>query len=214
MPKALLFDFDGVLVDSMPYWGGTMLRFLEENRLDYPADIIRRITPLGNGGAVNYFREHLGLTATADEGVARVLEMMLPDYRDRIPLKDGVRDYLLAAKEAGYRLNVLTASPHTTVEPCLERNGVRHLFENIWSCEDFATTKSDPAIYTAAAARLGLSVEDCLFFDDNIIAAQTAHSAGMPTVGIYDASGESFANEMKATLPRYVHSFAELMSDL
>ena len=208
--KTLIFDFDGVLMDSMPYWGGAMLQFLKNNAIPYPADIIRQITPLGNSGAIAYFQKNLGLTKDLSASLEEVRAIMLPHYRDTIPLKEGVAAFLRAAKAAGCSLNVLTASPHITVDPCLQRNGIFDLFDNIWSCEDFGTTKSDPGIYTAAAGRLGVAMEDCVFFDDNIIAARTAIQAGMPTVGVYDASGEAFKEEMQRTVPRYIGGFTEL----
>lgn len=208
--KTLIFDFDGVLMDSMPYWGGGMLQFLQNNGIPYPDDIIRQITPLGNGGAVSYFQKNLGLTKDMTTSLEEIQAIMFPNYRDTVPLKEGVAEFLRAAKAAGCSLNVLTASPHVNVDPCLQRNGIFHLFDNIWSCEDFGTTKSDPGIYTAAAGRLGVTVEDCVFFDDNIIAARTALQAGMPTIGVYDASGEDFIDEMQSTLPRYIRSFTEL----
>ncbi len=209
MKKPLLFDFDGTLVDSMPYWGGAMLQFLQEQAISYPDDIIRHITPLGNHGAIQYFQKHLGLTMDEDAAVDRVQAIMLPNYRDIIPLKEGVYDFLMAAKAAGHSLHVLTASPHLTVEPCLARVGVIDMFDNLWSCEDFATTKSDPGIYTAAAGRIGVDVTDCVFFDDNIIAVTTAVKAGMPTVAVYDESGKDFEAEMRA-VTRYIPTFAGL----
>ncbi len=210
MPKTLIFDFDGTLVDSMPYWGGAMVAFLDAQGLAYPADIVARITPLGNAGAVDYFRRHLGLTASDEEAIAFIVAAMLPHYRDTILLKEGVAPFLRAARDAGYTLAVLTASPHATLDPCLKRNGVYDLFDEVWSCEDFGTTKSDPAIYTAAAERLGTTVEGCVFFDDNIHAVATAKAAGMHTVGVYDPSGESFAEELKATAEKYIMGFGEM----
>ncbi len=210
MKKALIFDFDGTLVDSMPHWGGAMLRFLDAQHLSYPTDIIEHITPLGNTGAVNYFRHHLGLTATDEEAIAFIVADMLPHYRDEILLKEGADAFLRRAKAQGYTLAVLTASPHVTLDPCLKRNDVFHLFDAVWSCEDFGTTKSDPAIYITAATRLGVTIEQCAFYDDNLHAIATAKAAGMHTVGVYDPSGDSFAEELKRTAEQYIRSFAEL----
>ncbi len=211
MKKALIFDFDGTLVDSMPHWGGAMLHFLDAQHLAYPADIIEHITPLGNAGAVNYFRRHLGLCATDEEAIAFIVADMLPHYRDEIPLKEGVDAFLRRAKAQGNTLAVLTASPHTTLDPCLKRNGIYRLFDAVWSCEDFGTTKSDPAIYTAAASRLGTTVDRCVFYDDNLHAVATARAAGMHTVGVYDLSGDGFAAELQSTAERYIRSFDELL---
>lgn len=205
-----IFDFDGTLVDSMPYWSEKMLNILRKTNTPYPADVIKRITPLGDIGTAKYFRDELGVPLTFDEMYAMMDEYALPKYRDIIPLKDGVRDYLTLLKKNGCTIHVLTASPHKMVDPCLKRLGVFDWFGNVWSCDDFGTTKSDPTIYTEAVRRIGTSVSDGVFFDDNIGAVRTAAQAGLYTVGVYDATGEDFADELKQTADRYIVSFAEL----
>ncbi len=210
MKKTHIFDLDGTLIDSMPYWSGAMLALLDEHHIAYPANIIEQITPLGNVGAVTYFRDELGLIIRDEDAVKFIVETMLPHYRDSIPLKAGVLDYLHHLREAGCTLAVLTASPHITLDPCLKRNGIYDLFNEVWSCEDFGKVKSDPTIYTDVVTRLGTTVEDCVFYDDNIHAITTAKAAGLATVGVYDASGESFTDKLHATADRYIHSFEEL----
>ena len=208
--KACIFDFDGTLVDSMPTWSAKMLRMLEHYGVSYPADVIKRITPLGDKGTAKYFREELGVPATDEEMYAQMDAYALPKYRDEILLKPGVEAYLRALKESGASLHVLTASPHKMVDPCLRRLGVDGLFTNIWSCDDFGMTKSQPEIYAQAAKRIGVSVEDAVFFDDNIGALQTAKAAGMRTVGVFDPTGEDFAPQMKEIADRYIMTFEEM----
>ena len=212
--KAYIFDFDGTLVDSMPTWSAKMLRILEHYGVTYPADVIRRITPLGDIGTAKYFREELGVPATEEELYAQMDAYALPKYRDEILLKPEVEAYLRKLHESGASLHVLTASPHKMVDPCLKRLGVDGLFANIWSCDDFGMTKSQPEIYKEAAGRIGVAVEDCVFFDDNIGALQTAKAAGMHTVGVFDPTGEDFAEQMKRTAERYILTFAEMENDL
>ena len=113
-------------------------------------------------------------------------------------------------KAQGAGLNVLTASPHITLDACLKRLGIFDLFENVWSSDDFGMTKSQPEIYKEAARRIGVSVEEAAFFDDNIGALQTAKAAGMYTVGVYDASGKDFMQQMKETADLYINSFEEM----
>ncbi len=210
MPNTLIFDFDGTLVDSMPYWSGAMLALLDEQGIAYPADIIARITPLGNVGTVAYFRRELGLTLRDEDALTFIVKHMLLHYRDTIPLKAGVAEFIRRMRAKGYTLAVLTASPHVTLDPCLRRHGLFDLFDAVWCCEDFGKVKSDPTIYADVADKLGTPVEDCVFFDDNIHAVATAKAAGMHTVGVYDLSGEGFADELRATAERYILSFEEL----
>lgn len=203
-----IFDFDGTLVDSMPTWSEKMLNILRTTDTPYPADVIKRITPLGDIGTAKYFRGELGVPLTMEEMFAMMDDYALPKYRDVIGLKEGVRDYLTMLRENGCSLHVLTASPHKMVDPCLKRLGIFDWFGNVWSCDDFGTTKSDPQIYTEAVRRIGADIADAVFFDDNIHAVKTAREAGLYTVGVHDATGEDFAEEMKTAANRYFSTFA------
>jgi HAD superfamily hydrolase (TIGR01509 family) len=205
-----LFDFDGTLVDSMPTYGGVMLRILQENHVAYPENIIKIITPLGIPGTAEYFIG-MGLDRTKEEIVKIMIDYMVEAYTYRVPAKDGVIDTLLALKERGDGLHVLTASPHDTLDPCLKRLGIFDLFDNVWSCNDFGTTKADPEIYRMAAERIGVPVSDVIFLDDNLGADQTAKSTGMQVYGVYDASSKEYENEIRAATDRYIYNFRELL---
>ena len=208
--KAYLFDFDGTLVDSMPAYAATMLRVLDDNNVSYPEDVIKIITPLGYAGAADYFIK-LGMQQTKEEIISVVTKYLLEEYSNNIPAKQNVVKVLKELKARGADLNVLTASPHVMLDPCLKRLGVFDLFTNVWSCEDFNTTKSDPDIYHLAAQRIGLPIEDVLFLDDNYNADKTAKSAGMPVCGVYDPSSEEYAQEIKTVCDHYITDFQELL---
>ena len=208
--KAYLFDFDGTLVDSMPAYGATMLRILNENHIAYPEDVIKIITPLGYAGAAEYFIK-LGMNKTEEEIISVITEYLLEEYSNKIPAKSHVVEALKELKARGADLNVLTASPHIMLDPCLKRLGVFDLFSNVWSCEDFNTTKADPNIYHLAAARIGLPVEEVLFLDDNYNADKTAKSAGMPVCGVYDPTSEEFTADIKSITDYYIDDFLQLL---
>ena len=204
-----IFDFDGTLVDSMPVFGGMMQEIFEENGLPIPDDFVKIITPLGYTGTAKYGIS-LGLQLTVEEFIARATEKMAPEYHHNIPEKAFVREKLLQLKAKGHSLNVLTASPHSVLDKCLQRLGLYELFDNVWSCDDFATTKADPNIYVQASARLGKRVEECMFVDDNVGAVSTAKQAGMIAVGIYDDSSKDLVAEMTAAADIYIYDFSEL----
>lgn len=212
MGISYLFDFDGTLVDSMPHYVATMLRILEENRISYPDDIVRIITPLGAGGAARYFIEQLGLNMEVDQVRELMGKYILDAYVHTIPAKPHVIAALKELKQRGASLNVLTASPHVVLDPCLKRLGLWELFDNIWSCEDFDTTKTDPEIYRRAARRLNTTVEKVLFLDDNYHADKAAKTAGMLVCGVYDATSDNDAEEIKSVSDFYISDFTQLLS--
>ena len=206
-----LFDFDGTLVDSMPSYVALMLRILDENNITYGDDIVKIITPLGYGGTAEYFIK-MGIKLSKEELIAKMNEYAFVEYAYNIPAKPGVIPALKKLKENGAGLNVLTASPHTVLDPCLKRLGIYDLFDNVWSCEDFSTTKADPGIYVEAAKKLGKPMESVLFLDDNYNADKTAKSAGMKVCGVFDESSAEYAHEIKAVADHYVYDFSELFS--
>jgi beta-phosphoglucomutase-like phosphatase (HAD superfamily) len=106
-----------------------------------------------------------------------------------------------------------TNMPHLYVDECLKRLGVYELFDNVWTIEDFARTKNDPVIYQEAAQRLGTTVENCVFVDDNLTAITTAKTAGMQTIAVYDALSEAFMAQMQETADQYVMDFSQIRTD-
>lgn len=208
--RTFLFDFDGTLVDSMPTFVKVMLRILDEYGIEYDSEIIKIITPLGYLGTANYYRE-LGIRESVDALVQRMQDYIREEYEKRIPAKNGVREALGQLKERGAGLNILTASPHTVLDPCLKRLGIYNLFDFVWSCDDFGTTKADPEIYEMAAERIGKPVSEIIFVDDNINAVRTARSAGMISCGIFDESSSGLVGEMIAASDKYFMSFSELL---
>lgn len=206
-----LFDFDGTLVDSMPTYISAMLRILDENNISYAQDIVKIITPLGVNGTAEYYINNLGLKKPKDEVTALMKEYMCDAYFNTIPAKENVIKVLKELKKRGNSLNVLTASPHLTLDACLKRLNMYDLFDNVWSCDDFNTTKADPEIYKMAAERLNVSVGDVLFLDDNLNADQTAKTAGMMVCGVYDESSGDYVEQMKSANDFYIYNFEELI---
>ena len=210
--KTYLFDFDGTLVDSMPSYISVMLRILTENNIPYGDDIIKIITPLGYLGTAKYYTEKLGLATPPEKTVELMNKYAYDEYAYNIKAKEYVTETLKFLKEQGCDLHILTASPHSVLDVCLKRLGLFEYFTNVWSCDDFGTTKADPAIYKMAAERIGKPIGDILFLDDNYNADKTAAAAGMMVCGVYDKSSDDYSDEIKSVAHHYITSFKELMT--
>ena len=209
--RTYLFDFDGTLVDSMPAYAGAMKKVLDDHGISYGDDLVKTITPLGLKGTAEYFRK-IGLDLPLKEIIGEMGRNLYYEYAYNIGLKEHVLAALQALKDRGDRLNVLTAGPHITLDACIKRLGIGELFENIWSCDDFQTTKTDPEIYRKAAEKLGCRPEEVLFLDDNLDADKTAKSAGMAVCGVYDDSSRDYEAQIRAATDHYIYNFRELLT--
>ena len=96
---------------------------------------------------------------------------------------------------------------------CLQRLEIFDLFDNVWSCDDFNTSKANPEIYKMAALKLGKRVDEVLFLDDNYNADKTAKTAGMPVCGVYDPSSDAYTEEIKQIADFCIYDFKELLEN-
>ena len=207
----LIFDFDGTLVDSVPVYTAAEIRILEENGVAYPENVGEIVTPLGYKGTAEYFINDLGLDLSFDEVMALLREYMVVAYTNDVLAKNHVIDVLKELKAKGKSLNILTASPHLTVDPCLKRLGIYEMFDNIWSTDDFGLIKSNPEIFVQAAKRLNKETKDVMHFDDSLEAIRTAKKAGMKTCGVYDDLWKKDTDQIIETADYYIHDFSTLM---
>lgn len=205
------FDFDGTLMDSMPTWAGVHINMLKRFNIDVPEDFVKTITPLGNKRA-SLYAISLGVDLSYGEYTDIIEKTLFYEYTEKIVLKSKVAKTLTELKKKGHSLRVLTASPHKYVDPCLARNGIFDLFDDIWSIDDFGYTKGETAIYNAAAERIGAPLAECVMVDDNVTAIKTAAEAGMRTVGVYDGTADSLVDDMKRASELYIYEFDEILN--
>lgn len=194
----------------MPTFGSVMTHFLDEQNISYDDDIVKTITPLGYADTARYFIG-LGVSLRQEEILSQLVRLMLDQYTYHIPLKSNVASTLQELKHRGCSLNVLTASPHAMLDPCLKRLGLWDLFDNVWSCEDFNTTKANPDIYHMAAKRIGSPIEEILFLDDNYNADRAAKASGIGVCGVYDLSSAEYEEEIRSVADFYIRDFSELL---
>jgi len=210
MNNTYIFDFDGVIADSMPTWARIMVEILDENNVSYPENIIEIITPLGLKRTAEYFAT-LGIKEKAPEEIlGMIYEKMLYAYQNVIVIKPYVKEKLEQLKMNGASLNILTASPHPMLDPCLKRNGIFELFDNLWSCDDFNLPKSETPIYFEAAKLLGKDVSECIFFDDNINNVVAAKKAGLFVYGVYDETSKDAQHEIENACDKYIFDFSQI----
>ena len=123
--KYLIFDFDGVLVDSMSLYMQTILGILDSRSISYNRD--NEITNLMTRKRIEkmqYLIDTFGVDAKAEDLESYVINSCNEAYLTKIPAKESVKETLAALQHSGYSLNVLTATAHPTVDLCLKRLGL------------------------------------------------------------------------------------------
>ena len=205
-----LFDFDGTLVDSMPYLTQADMNVLHRHKVKYPENVMDIVIPLGVPGTADYFINDLKMDGTKEEIIEEFNRELTFMYENKICVKDGIIKNLERLKKDGAVFGILTASPHKWIEPCMKRNGMDGFFDYVFSCEDFNMTKSNPQIFKLATDKMGQDIKDVIFIDDNINAVKSAKKSGIITYGVYDYASKNLIEEFKKVCDKYIMSFDEL----
>lgn len=181
-----IFDMDGTLVDSMGYWKALGRDYLAGLGVRATAEQLEPIGPMTMLESAAYFMETFGIAGPAQRIVDEMHAVMDSHYRNDVPLKPGVKEYLEELRKQGVRMCVATATAEPLSHACLSRLGADGCFDFILSCETIGVGKTRPDIYHLAAERLGAPPAEIAVFEDALYAVQTAKQAGYYTVGIYE----------------------------
>jgi HAD superfamily hydrolase (TIGR01509 family) len=144
--------------------------------------------------------------------IKKISDMVADKYRYEIPLKEGVKEYLLYLKAQGVKMCVVTASERGYLQPCLERLGVYELFDFMLTCREAGKDKNTPDIYDIAREKLGSSIEETVVFEDALNAVCSAKRGGYRVCAIYDDSMSECVDEIKESCDKYITSFKQLIN--
>ena len=213
--RAAVFDLDGTLFDSMPFWNELDARFLKRRGVDtVPEDYLLAIAHLGAAETANYTIKRFGLDATPEELMTEWHNDAVRFYSEEVSLKEGAEDYLRMLHGKGVKLAVATASSSDIYMPALERCGIKELFCAFAEVGECRRRKGFPDVYELACSRMGASAAETVVFEDICIAVKGAKAGGFRTVGVYDETSARDAELIKAEADEYITGFSELCSHI
>ena len=215
--KVAIFDMDGTLVDSLPFFK-VFWRVVGETYYNDPTfypplyiDKSIRTTPLVD--SAYFIRKELDINCTDEEFLALTVRVMDDFYANDAKLKTGAVEYLSSLREKGVRTCVASASSAEYIRYNLEKYGISDMFEFVISCGDVGCGKDKPDVYLAALEKFGSSLDDTCVFEDSYVALETAKRAGFITVGVHD-NGNYDHDRLKAASDYYLEdgmTFADMI---
>ena len=186
MIEAVVFDMDGVIVDSEQVWDDVRERLAKERGgrwLDRAqADMMGMSSPEWSA----YMHDVIGLEESPEEINAEVVRRMLERYRDELPLIDGAIDAVRRLAPE-FSLAVASSSNRPLIEAVLERAGIADLFDAVVSSEEVAGGKPAPDVYVEAAHRLRVEAGRAAAIEDSSNGIRSAHAAGMRVIVLPNA---------------------------
>lgn len=212
MTPYAIFDLDGTLIDSMPYWEKGDIDMLTSRGIEFdPVATIEATKAMSVDEVVRYWRETFGIQDSAEELVAEIGRRITKAYAEEVPIKPHVYDYLDRLKEQGVRMCVATSTQLEYVEIVMRRLDLWDRFEFVLTAPQVGRGKEFPDIYLEAAHRMGAKPEECTVYEDTLAAVRTAARAGFHTVAVADLCGVASAGQISAAAECYVLDMGQLM---
>ena len=183
MIEAVVFDMDGVLIDSEPVWERVRRKFVAERGGHWPADAQGRLMGMSTAEWSAYMSADFGLQLTAQQVAALVIEAMAAEYETHLPLLPGAID-AVRALSARWPLAMASSAPQSLIEVVLDTADLRPDFQAAVSSELVERDKPAPDVYLEAVRRLGVSPANCAAIEDSSNGLRSAAAAGMTVIAI------------------------------
>lgn len=211
--KAVIFDLDGTLVDSMWMWKAIDVEFLKEYGLFCPEDLQKEIEGMSFSETAVYFKERFELPVSTEEIKQRWVEMSIDKYKHRVPLKSGAKEFLAYLRRRGIRIGIATSNGRDMVDAVLGALGVDSYFQQVTTACEVAAGKPAPDIYLKVAEGLGVEPEECLVFEDIPAGILSGKRAGMRVCAVEDEYSAPVQSEKKRLADYYIKNYTKLLAD-
>ncbi|WP_153447112.1 hexitol phosphatase HxpB [Vibrio algicola] len=188
MIKAAVFDMDGLMIDSEPFWQQAQLEVFPQVGVSLTLQDTINSTGIRIDQIVEmYYRkqpwENKSCSEVCDMILARVIELV----KQHKPMMPGLFHALETCQQQGLKIALASSSPMVLIEAALEALELNDVFEAVLSAEDLAYGKPHPEVYLNAAAALDVSPLDCVALEDSFTGLLAAKAAQMKTIVIPEA---------------------------
>ena len=209
--KAVIFDLDGTLVDSMWIWKSVDIDFFGERGVELPDDLQGALDGMSFRETAAYMKNRFGFVETVDELMVIWNEMAHKKYQYEAPLKEGVLEFLKALKEKDIKVGIASGNSEFLVRTVLESHGVLEYFDSIHTANEVEKGKPAPDIYLLVAKDLQVNPEHCLIFEDIVHGIMAGKNAGMKTCAIYDHYSKEDDEKKRELADYYITDYRELL---
>jgi HAD superfamily hydrolase (TIGR01509 family) len=183
---AVIFDLDGVLADSEPWWNEVDAKLLAERGVNYRGEYHRNVLGVSYQLAVEFYKTAFQISASVEDLIRRRGEIATDFFANRVGLFPSAKTTLEQLRGMKLHLAVATSSVSASARPFLERTGTDSFFDVILTGDEVQRGKPDPDIYLLTARKLGMAPEACLVIEDALAGVGAAKAANMRVAAIPD----------------------------
>jgi mannitol-1-/sugar-/sorbitol-6-/2-deoxyglucose-6-phosphatase len=184
--RAVIFDLDGVLADSEPWWNQIDAKLLGEHGVTYRGEYHRNVLGVSYRLAVEFYKNAFHLSAAVEKLMQRRGEIATEFFANHVGLFPSAKSTLQELAQMKLPLAVATSSVGSSAHPFLNRTGITSFFDVIVTGDEIERGKPHPDIYLRAADKLGVPADACLVIEDALSGVAAGRAAKMRVAAIPD----------------------------
>jgi HAD superfamily hydrolase (TIGR01509 family) len=213
--KAVIFDLDGTLIDSMGIWLQVDKEYLQKRNIPIPPNLFADV-PQGNSfnEICRYFKDKFDLPDSLEEIGNEWTEMVSGHYKTGLRLKPGADNLISYLDENNIKMAVGTSNSRFLAETVLRANGVLDKFACIIAGCMEIKGKPYPDIFLKAAADLNMEPSSCLVIEDTLLGIKAAHNGGMDAYAIFDEHSTHEKEKIRLEADFYADNFSQILEKL
>ncbi|MGI6174026.1 MAG: HAD family hydrolase [Christensenellales bacterium] len=208
--KAAIFDMDGTILDSMPYWRLQNLTLLEKRNLPVPEEMGEDALYYTSSEALKLYIRKYNLSISMEEALAEYEANMDICYQTQIEPKPFAREFLEMLHDRGVRMCIATLTTLPVAKRALEKHDLLRYFEFIAGGDTHSVGKGNPAYFPPVAKKLGCIPSECLLFEDALYAMRGGKRAGCRVIALEDDKAKADRDEILSIADIYAANFSEL----
>ena len=208
--KAVLFDLDGTLVDSMWVWRQIDLDYLGKRHLQMPKGLQKDIEGMSMRETACFFQKQFGITDDIDTMMAEWNAMAMDAYANHVTWKPGAEAFLQRLRRDGIATGIATSNSKELLQAVADALGMQDYIDYFLTGNEVERGKPAPDIYLKVAEHLGVQPKDCLVFEDICPGIMAAKNAGMKVCAVYDDYSKDITAEKKTLADYYITDYRQI----
>ena len=185
MVKAVIYDMDGLIIDSEPLWQEAEISVFKSIKINLIKEDCMKVMGMRTDEVVDYwFRRFQWEGPSKAEIASEIIRELIRLIKEKGRLMEGVKESLAFARSKDVKTGLASSSSYEIINTVLEKFGLIKEFEEVYSAQEEEYGKPHPAVYISAAKRLNVAPVECLAIEDSFNGVLAAKAAKMKCIAI------------------------------